>query len=150
MSTTFENARVGDKVWSVRYGHGVITAICSELGPLIVKFERYVNLKSYTLFGNEYPNELQTLFWQEIKFEAPEQPPRMKLINGISIPDITINPSNKEHYYIPFPTHPNLCIKTYFCGDELDEHVVNNDLCYPSTDEGRAAAILHAKAMLKQ
>jgi hypothetical protein len=152
MSTTFENAQVGDKVWSVRYGHGVITAIYSEPDhPLIVKFERYVNPKSYTSLGNEYPNELQTLFWQEIKFEVPKQPPRMKLINGIEIPDITITPVNGDHCYIPFPTHPDLCLRIYFLySSELDDHIINNDLCYPDTEAGKSAAILHSKAMLKR
>jgi hypothetical protein len=148
MSTTFENARVGDKVWSVRYGHGVITAIYSEPDPLIVKFEKYINSKSYTLLGNEYPNELQTLFWKEIKFEVPEQPPRMKLINGIEVPDISFQPEYAEYYYYP-SLEPDLYNSLSFQNHNKTTvfHAVNN-FCYPYTEEGKEAAILHTKALL--
>jgi hypothetical protein len=149
MSTTFEEAQVGDKVWSVRYGHGVVASIYSDPDyPLVVKFERYVNSKSYTFYGNEYHHELQTLFWKEIKFEVPEQPSRMKLINGIEVPDISFRPDTNKDYFYP-SLEIDLCNSAFFVkGDKSDEFRADNGLCYPFTPKGKEAAILHAKALL--
>jgi hypothetical protein len=148
MSTTFEKAQVGDKVWSVGYGHGEIVIVCNNSGyPLVVKFTNYLNTRSYTLQGQLLPGELQTLFWQEIKFEAPMQL-RMKLINGVEVPDISFHPNDNEYYYYPELTQ-FLYDKTFFikCIDTHEFRSANN-LCYPFTEEGKQAAILHAKAML--
>jgi hypothetical protein len=149
MSTTFENAKVGDRVWSVRYGHGAVAAVYSDPNyPLVIKFERYVNSKSYTFQGNENHHELQTLFWQEIKFEVPKQPPRMKLINGIEIPDISFHPEARKHYYYPL-LDVGLFDNTFFEeSNKTDEFRAANGLCYPCTPEGKEAAVLHAKALL--
>jgi hypothetical protein len=35
-----------------------------------------------------------------------------------------------------------------FYSNRLTSHLSDNNLCYPYTKEGKAAAILHAKAML--
>jgi hypothetical protein len=149
MSTTFENAQVGDKVWSVRYGHGAIVALHIDPNyPVVVKFERQINLKTYTIQGKETERELQTLFWQEIKFEAPKQPPRMKLINGIEVPDISFQPEYAEYYYYP-SLEPDLYNSLPFQNHNKITvfHAVNN-LCYPYTPKGKEAAILHTKALL--
>jgi hypothetical protein len=149
MSTTFEKAQVGDKVWSVRYGYGVVASIYSDPDyPLVVKFERYVNSKSYTFYGNEYYHELQTLFWKEIHFEVPKQSLKTKLINSIEVPNISFHPNTNEYYYYPL-LEQNLFNSTFFIkGTETDEFRAANGLCYPCTSEGKEAAILHAKALL--
>jgi hypothetical protein len=154
MSTTFENARVGDKVWSVSYGHGVVCSVrhppeYGGLYPLKVLFGTNPAVDaSFTLLGQELSHQSQTLFWQEIKFEVPEQPPRMKLINGIEVPDISFRPDVNKRYY-----HPSLDVTLHYGslftrGDIMDEFRAGNSLCYPYTDEGKEAAILHAKALL--
>jgi hypothetical protein len=35
-----------------------------------------------------------------------------------------------------------------YCSNEINNHLRDNNLCYPFTEEGKQAAILHAKAML--
>jgi hypothetical protein len=149
MSTTFEKAQVGDKVWSVRYGHGIVAALYSDPDyPLVIKFTKFLNSKSYTLQGNEFHHELQTLFWQEIKFEVPKQPPRIKLINGIEVPDISFRPSINRNYFYP-SLEMDLYNSAFFVrGNKSDEFRVDNGLCYPYTPEGKEAAILHTKALL--
>jgi hypothetical protein len=149
MSTTFEEAQVGDAVWSVRFGHGTIDSIYNDPNrPLVIRFSEYAHPRSYTVQGQEFPNELQTLFWQEIKFEVPEKPPHMKLINGIEVPNVSFNPDVKEYYYYPV-LEPNLYGSTFFLkGTETDEFRATNNLCYPYTPEGKEAAILHTKALL--
>jgi hypothetical protein len=149
MSTTFENARVGDRVWSVRYGHATITALHIDPDyPVVVKFDKQINFKTYTIQGKETERELQTLFWQEIKFEVPEQPSRMKLINGIEIPDISFHPEARKHYYYPL-LDVDLFDNTFFEeGNKTDKFRAANGLCYPCTPEGKEAALLHAKALL--
>jgi hypothetical protein len=149
MSTTFENAQVGDKVWSIRFGYGTVVSTCDDsIYPLVIEFIKYPNLQSYTLEGQEFNDELQTLFWKEIKFEAPKQPPRMKLINGIEVPDISFQPEYAEYYYYP-SLEPDLCNSLPFQNHNKTTvfHAVNN-FCYPFTPEGKEAAILHTKALL--
>jgi hypothetical protein len=148
MSTTFENARVGDRVWSVRRGHGTIDALDVDPDyPLAVKFDKGLTLKPYTMQGMEIKGELQTLFWQEIKFEAPKQL-RMKLINDVEVPNISFHPNDNEYYYYPELTQ-FLYDKTFFIKC-IDTHEFRsaNSLCYPYTEEGKAAAMLHSKALL--
>lgn len=75
MTTTFETAKVGDKVWCVRRGWGVIRDVVGGvLFPIHVVFPNK-KFSSYTLdglvnFGDTY----QTLFWDEIAIEAPAKP----------------------------------------------------------------------------
>lgn len=59
----FTNAKVGDKVWDMKYKHGVIISInyTREI-PLCVKFDSG-HIKHYTIDGLLV--HIQTLFWQE-------------------------------------------------------------------------------------
>ena len=75
-TTTFESAKVGDKVWSFEFGWGSIVEILQdEDRPITCKFENFnINIQ-YSLFGllSKY-STYQTLFWDEIKIVAPEKP----------------------------------------------------------------------------
>jgi hypothetical protein len=74
----------------------------------------------------------------------------VKVVNGIEIPNISFKPAIGESCYVPFPTSKILYgHHIYHSGNESDGHLRDSGLCYPFNDEGRAAAILHAKAMLK-
>ena len=72
-----------------------------------------------------------------------------KLINGHKVPDISFRPSEGECYYFPNPLSQTFIGRAYY--DFLDKHHVHratHGLCYPDTEEGKAAAISHAEAML--
>ena len=75
MTTTFETAKVGDRVWSIERGWGVIQSLDGgETYPIIVEFQNERSL-SYTLGGKRLiTHELQTLFWDEVEIEAPQKP----------------------------------------------------------------------------
>lgn len=74
---TFSDAKVGDRVWSLTEGWGVVTEHSTSLHynyPLAVGFENGAH-RSYTLWGLSHINDLNpTLFWDEVKVEIPEKP----------------------------------------------------------------------------
>ena len=75
--------------------------------------------------------------------------PKMKLIHGTEVPDLSFTPSTNEDYYY-------ICLSS----DQLVKQAYNSNgcmttklravrgLCYPFTAEGKRAAILHAEALL--
>ena len=115
--------------------------------PLKVRFVPGIAY-TFTLKGENLIGIPQTLFWDEIEFEVPHQPPRMKLIHGVEVPDISFVPDVGEQYYYPLPSDSR------FYGFSVIAQCADSDqrnhfgLCYPFTEEGKQAAILHAKAML--
>lgn len=74
MTTTFETAKVGDKVWCMKSGWGKISRIDDRNYPIAVSFPND-EFKTYTL-GGFYDNDdiTQSLFWDEIVIEAPPKP----------------------------------------------------------------------------
>jgi hypothetical protein len=147
-STTFEKAKIGDRVYSHTFGWGVIDDIIEDDDyPIHVLFDD--NCDYFTMKGFYYKDKpVQCLFWNECTIEAPIKPKPMKIINGFEIPNISFKPNSGDHCYIPTPTHPYLCMHLYYCFNETNKHLRDNNLCYPYTEEGKQAAILHAKAML--
>lgn len=75
MTTTFETAKVGDKVWDFYQGWGVVR----EIGRS-ARYPIYVNLasggyKRYTSGGLYDEDDIsQSLFWDEVVIEAPVKP----------------------------------------------------------------------------
>lgn len=77
--------------------------------------------------------------------------PKIHTVHGVEIPDLRFTPKIYEEYCYPSPNHPSLVFRTqanYAHVNAADEHRLKHNLCYPPTEEGREAAILHAKAML--
>jgi hypothetical protein len=150
MSTTFENAKIGDKVYSTVLGWGEIESIdMSNSYPILVRFFHDNSSTGYTIEGYYYSNiPIQSLFWDEVVIEAPKKPIGVKMVNGVEIPDISFNPDSYIDYYTPLPTHPGLYRHAYYIPNETNVHLSTNGLCYPFTEEGKRVAIMHAKAML--
>jgi hypothetical protein len=149
-TTTFENAKPGDRVWDIRKGWGTI----DKLNPhsvysIIVNFDLDKQGEfTYTVKGKSFMSDInQSLFWNELKIEAPEKPPRTKLVNGVEVPDIDFQPEPNRAYFYPNPSVPKFYDDTFY-DTAKDKHRVCYGLCYPPTKEGKEAAILHAKAML--
>ena len=68
----FENAKIGDRVWSFSNGWGEIIAITNETFPITVKFDNKY-LETFTLDGLAHHDNINpTLFWGEIKFTIPK------------------------------------------------------------------------------
>jgi hypothetical protein len=148
-TTTFENAEVGDRVWDILKGWGTVTNTSAKSDYSIEVMFSYNGVVTYTIEGKSFISDINpSLFWDEVKIKAPEQPPRTKLINGIEVPDISFYPNLNEEYYYPSPSCEDFYENTSYEDYEADRHRANYGLCYPYTDEGRKAASLHAKAML--
>ena len=150
-TTTFEQARIGDKVWDFIHGFGEIKHIDSKSKfPLKIRFSNDSGY-TFTIKGQNLIGVPQTLFWDEIKFDAPIQSQSTKLIHGIEVPDISIDQKTTKlgwRYYYPAPSKTQLFdTEFYGCSTDCMTRLKNN-LCYPNTPEGKQAAILHAKAML--
>jgi hypothetical protein len=106
--TTFENAKVGDRVWSVGMGWGEIVQI--EERCIYVSFGKTSPTIRYTKHGREHIDVNQTLFWDEIKIVPPLRPKRKvtKTVERwavISIYDgyTTYYEEDINHYYEKFP-----------------------------------------------
>lgn len=81
--TTFENAKVGDRVWDLRHGWGTVNSRQDNAPcPLSVWFDAG-NCLGFSFDGHSY-SQKRTLFWDEIKFEAPPRPARKikKVVEG--------------------------------------------------------------------
>ena len=71
----FDGIKVGDKVYSMAYGWGVVCHLWARgLYPLEIKFTS--GKGAYTLDGEQYLGELQTLFWDKPEFTPPPRPKR--------------------------------------------------------------------------
>ena len=73
----FKDARVGDKVWSVSQGWGVIVDINKSEYPVVVEFKESGTRRVFTYEGrwvatDPYPS----LFWDEVKIVPPPKPKR--------------------------------------------------------------------------
>ena len=73
--TTFKNISIGDRVWSCRYGYGVVMEVHDktyQLYPLKVQNNTYVNLFYYSMDGSLPGEQGRDLYWD--KFEIPKRP----------------------------------------------------------------------------
>lgn len=75
MTTTFETAKVGDRVWSMGIGWGeILDTNHSARYPIRVQFQRG-EYETYTLGGaHDAEDKTQYLFWDEVKIKAPVKP----------------------------------------------------------------------------
>lgn len=75
MSTTFETAKVGDKVWSLFSGWGVITTMSPDNTYWLRVKYGIGKFDWYTMDGKYHPSNInQTLFWDEVEIVAPHKP----------------------------------------------------------------------------
>lgn len=72
-TTTFENARVGDRVWDFNRGWGTISQPFNSSNVFKVEFAN--DFGWYDNNGMQSAR-IRTLFWDEIRFEPPPQPKR--------------------------------------------------------------------------
>jgi hypothetical protein len=75
---TFEDAKIGDRVWNERHGWGTISSTTNRKAfPLAIDFDNS-HFDSYTKGGRWDLDDLNpTLFWDEIHFDIPPKPKKM-------------------------------------------------------------------------
>ena len=73
--TTFEDAKVGDKVYHYRYGWSTITNIKKESDyPIIIDYDFSFTYEGFT----DKSDKNRTLFWDEVVITPPPKPlPRL-------------------------------------------------------------------------
>lgn len=75
MTTTFETAKVGDRVWCILSGWGEVRGIDSSKAYPIAVYFTSDEFKTYTVDGLYDDEDLnQTLFWKEVVIDAPPKP----------------------------------------------------------------------------
>ena len=103
MTTTFETARVGDRVWSIEHGWGVVKRLERMFtNPMLVEFSGEVYV-TYKLDGAQHSRHsqcrTQTLFWDEVKFEAPQKPlPDLEVDTKVLVWGDNNNIKHRRHF----------------------------------------------------
>lgn len=145
MTTTFENARVGDKVYCLMSGWGKMSGIRDEEDyPLIVSF--LCEAKTYTVDGKTCKTDcMPTLYWDKPEIIAPEQPKRTININGYEVPEPEREPlSPNEEYWIAALDSSILLATGVWTNHRVDNQALKRGLLHKT----REAAIAHAQALL--
>ena len=97
--TTFEDAKVGDRVWCILYGWGTIANISSNIiRPLEVAFEH--NNLFYMRNGKCSEIDVnQSLFWDEVVITPPEKPlPKLEVDTKVLVWDNRRRQHIKRHF----------------------------------------------------
>jgi hypothetical protein len=152
----FKNAKPSDRVWDFLKGWGTVVGnLINDEYPIEVKFDNEAH-ETFTLEGKSFLLDMNpTLFWDEVKIAIPQKPIKMKLVHGVEVPDISFVPEHFQEFFYPDVTKQDLFSSTtisklqgYVQHSGIQDKMIKAGMCYPRTKEGRAAAILHAKAML--
>jgi hypothetical protein len=151
MTTTFETAKVGDRVYSIPFGWGEIEHIDEFSSyPINVHFfSDIVDIQYYTYQGYFHTDvPIQSIFWDEVYIEAPTKPVGVKVINGVEVPDISFKPTKGEVFLYPSIDCMSLHQIMTYNDDTWCKFLSDNNLCYPYNAAGQETVILHTKAML--
>ena len=103
--TTFENAKVKDRVWSVEFGWGTVDSVHPYIEVIFQNNQMYRFNSDGSRFFTLKVN--QTLFWDEIKIVPPERPKR-KVLREI------------ERWAIGFAKGDATVTPTWSCKDEAE------------------------------
>ena len=85
MTTTFETAQVGDKVYHYRYGWSTITNIKKEsYYPIIVDYDFSFTYEGFADKSDSNPS----IFWDEVKIVPPSKPlPKLEVDTKVLVWD---------------------------------------------------------------
>jgi len=136
----FENAKTGDKVWSIRWGWGKIVDILKNTDyPLIVNFS-VNNSYTFTIDGKYNENDINPiLFWGKINFEIPEKPK----------PKFWEPENGEKAYYIN--AAGKVVESTFWCGDTEDKNAVKQGIVFKTaTEADREIELRKAKYRVKK
>lgn len=101
-------------------------------------------------------SSLSDIGWIDCKFSPGWDPicefrrkPKTHFVHGVEIPDLRINPKLGQGYWYPAANTAALVgWSSINVRNSFHSHRIANNICYIQTEEGKAAAILHAKAWL--
>ena len=95
----FKDAKVGDKVWHIRYGWMKILDIQRNVNyPIRVGFDMLV--ATFTFEGKVIAKDLNpSIFWDEIKFEIPKKPlPKLEVDTKVLVWNDKSECKTKRHF----------------------------------------------------
>ena len=93
--TTFEDAKVGDKVWCLYYNKWFTITNIRKEDAYPIKTE----INSYTLDGRLNTHSIRTLFWDEIVITPPEKPlPKLEVDTKVLVWDRHYNTKERRYF----------------------------------------------------
>ena len=98
--TTFETAKVGDRVWALSFGWGTVVDINKyrSLYPIQVSFG--LTTYTYTTDGKSFIDHIsQALFWDEVIITPPEKPlPKLEVDTKVLVWDSDSHIKHKRYF----------------------------------------------------
>lgn len=142
MSNDFSNARVGDKVYSVAHGEGVITVIeLEEDFPIRAKFTGGTSTFSFS--GRLNVGCPPSLFWGKPEIIAPPKPPRTIKIGDVEVPEPErVAPNKGTDFWVADPCSQYHTIAREWTNSSKDMLWLSRGRVHLSP----AAAIAHTEA----
>ena len=93
--TTFETAKVGDRVWCLYYNKWLTITNIRKEDAYPIKTE----LNSYTLDGRLNTDIIRTLFWDEVIITPPEKPlPKLEVDTKVLVRDNLNSEPLRRHF----------------------------------------------------
>ena len=93
--TTFETAKVGDRVWCLYYNKWLTITNIRKEDAYPIKTE----LNSYTLDGRLNTDIIRTLFWDEVIITPPEKPlPKLEVDTKVLVWDSNSHIKYKRYF----------------------------------------------------
>lgn len=113
----FRNAKVGDRVWDILKGWGTITSISEDNDyPIRVTSDEHI-WTIFTLDGKRTKEDINpSLFWDKIKFEAPEKP--FSLEEEFKKLKVVQFEKNEKNYYLLWENEYGKIEYDYLCYQE--------------------------------
>ena len=107
MTTTFETAQVGDKVYHYRYGWSTITNIKKESNyPIITDYDFSFTYEGFL----DKSDKNRTLFWDEVVITPPEKPlPKLEVDTKVLVWDDGETMKQKR-YFSYFDSNSNIFV----------------------------------------
>lgn len=102
--TTFEDAKVGDKVWCLYYNKWLTITNIRKEDAYPIKTE----MNSYTLDGRLNTHIIRTLFWDEVIITPPEKPlPKLEVDTKVLVRD-SLDKDILKRYFSHFDKEGNV------------------------------------------
>ena len=105
--TTFEDAKVGDKVWDMRIGWTTIISI-NDVSRYPIRTEAG---KTYTTLGTcTIEDKFPVLFWDEVSITPPEKPiPKLEVDTKVLVRD-SLEAEHIKRYFSHFEENGSISV----------------------------------------
>ena len=115
-TTTFETAKIGDKVWDIKYGWGeVIDTYEEDKVRLRVLFKLVVEKYTFEGVSPWSDSNARTLFWDKVEVVAPPKPlPNLAVDTKVLVWGSVVKSGRKlKRYFSHFDEKGRICVFEY-------------------------------------